>query len=104
MNDRKLSNQETDKVGKEEGGFGKKSDQELDRSRERDSRKWTVNIGLIDQMDRTFDINFWQNQTPKERFDAAWELAVNYHLNIKKDDPDKLRLQRSYIVLKPFPS
>jgi hypothetical protein len=27
-------------------------------------------------MDRSFDLEFWQAQPPKARFDAVWELIV----------------------------
>ena len=28
----------------------------------------------IEQMDRSFDLKFWQAQNPTARFDASWEL------------------------------
>ena len=44
--------------------------------------------------DRSFDLRFWQAQTPQARFDAAWELIV-HHAKVKGLDVRQLRLQRS---------
>ncbi len=33
--------------------------------------------GRIQDLDRSFDIQFWQQQEPKVRFNAAWELIVH---------------------------
>lgn len=33
--------------------------------------------GRIEDLDRSFDIAFWQAQPAKARFDAAWELIVH---------------------------
>jgi hypothetical protein len=48
----------------------------------------------IEQMDRSFDLKFWQAQTPTARFDASWELVVHY-MKVKGYDVRQLRLQRS---------
>jgi hypothetical protein len=50
--------------------------------------------GKLAELDRSFDIQFWQAQTPKARMDAAWELIVHAH-RIKGIDVRKLRLQRT---------
>jgi hypothetical protein len=50
--------------------------------------------GKIEQMDRSFDLKFWQTQPAKARFDASWELVVHY-MKIKGNDVRQLRLQRS---------
>jgi hypothetical protein len=50
--------------------------------------------GRISDLDRTFDIEFWQAQSPQARFDAAWELVVHY-ARVKGADVHQLRLQRS---------
>lgn len=50
--------------------------------------------GKIEQMDRSFDLKFWQAQPAKARFDASWELIVHY-MKVKKRDVRQLRLQRS---------
>jgi len=50
--------------------------------------------GKLEDLDRSFDIQFWQSQTPQQRFDAAWELIV-YAGKVKGIDVRQLRLQRS---------
>lgn len=50
--------------------------------------------GKIAELDRSFDIEFWQQQSPQARFNAAWELIVHaWHL--KGNDVRQLRLHRS---------
>ena len=50
--------------------------------------------GKINELDRSFDLQFWQSQSPDARFAAVWELIV--HANKVKDkDVRQLRLQRS---------
>ena len=50
--------------------------------------------GKLEDLDRSFDVAFWQSQTAQARFDAAWELIV--HANrVKGNDVRQLRLQRS---------
>jgi hypothetical protein len=50
--------------------------------------------GKITDLDRTFDLQFWQAQTSQARFDAAWEMIV-YAWRVKGNDVRQLRLQRS---------
>ena len=50
--------------------------------------------GKIQEMDRTFDIAFWQSLPAKARFDATWELILHY-AKVKGLDVRQLRLQRS---------
>jgi hypothetical protein len=50
--------------------------------------------GKISDLDRSFDLAFWQAQPPEARFDAAWELIVHY-ARVKGLDVHQLRLQRS---------
>ncbi len=57
---------------------------------------WDIRFGKIENLDRQFDIDFWQNQTTNERFSAAWNLVAHYHLG-KGESEDELRLQRSII-------
>jgi hypothetical protein len=53
--------------------------------------------GKLPELDRSFDLKFWQDQPAQARFDAAWELIV--HANkVKGGDVRKLRLQRSVEV------
>lgn len=56
--------------------------------------KFVERHGRLAELDRSFDIEFWQSQPAQARFDAAWELIV--HANkIKGGDVRQLRLQRS---------
>ncbi len=50
--------------------------------------------GRIEDMNRSFDIEFWQRQTATARFAAAWEMVVFAH-KLKGNDASQLRLQRS---------
>lgn len=50
--------------------------------------------GKIEEMDRTFDLKFWQSQSDQMRFAAAWELVVHSFI-IKGKDVSQLRLQRT---------
>jgi hypothetical protein len=57
-------------------------------------RNFVERRGKIDDMDRSFDLKFWQAQTPTMRFDAPWELIVHY-MKVKGHDVRQIRLQRS---------
>jgi hypothetical protein len=50
--------------------------------------------GRIREMDRSFDIEYWQRQGDAAIFRAAWEL-VELYWRIHDRDPNELRLQRS---------
>lgn len=50
--------------------------------------------GKISDLDRSFDVQFWQAQSPQARFDATWEMIVHY-AKVKGIDVHQLRLQRS---------
>jgi hypothetical protein len=50
--------------------------------------------GKLEDLDRTFDIEFWQSLTSKERFDAAWELILHTE-RAKGNDVRQLQLLRS---------
>jgi hypothetical protein len=50
--------------------------------------------GKLEELDRSFDLQFWQAQSPQARFEAAWELIVHAS-DIKGKDVRQLRLQRS---------
>ena len=50
--------------------------------------------GKITDLDRSFDLQFWQAQTAQARFDAAWELIL-HAWRVKGNDVRQLRLQRS---------
>ena len=51
-------------------------------------------LGKIKDLDRSFDIAYWQAQSEAARFAAAWEL-VEFAWKIKGRDPSELRLQRT---------
>jgi hypothetical protein len=51
--------------------------------------------GLIEEMDRSFDYEYWQRQGSTARFAAAWNLVLHYHLNVLGQDEGQLRLQRT---------
>ncbi len=59
--------------------------------------------GRIEDMDRSFDVEFWQKLGTEAIFKAAWELAKDYHRKQGMQE-DEFRLQRSISVFKPFPS
>ena len=50
--------------------------------------------GQIEDLDRSFDLEFWQAQPSQARFDAAWELVL-HACKVKGIDVHQLRLQRS---------
>jgi hypothetical protein len=50
--------------------------------------------GKLEELDRSFDIRFWQAQSPTARFQATWELVLHM-AKVKGFDVRQLRLQRS---------
>jgi hypothetical protein len=48
----------------------------------------------LTEMDRSFDIEFWQRQGDAAIFEAAWEL-VEFYLRDRGASPDEYRLQRT---------
>ena len=55
---------------------------------------FTERTGKIEDLDRSFDLQFWQAQTDQARFAAAWELVVHSYI-IKGKDVSELELQRT---------
>jgi hypothetical protein len=51
-------------------------------------------ISRVDELDRSFDIEYWQRQDSQARLSAAWELVVFAHER-KGGTADELRLQRT---------
>jgi hypothetical protein len=49
--------------------------------------------GRIEDLDRSFDIEFWQRQGSAAIFAAAWELVKLYHSD-RGCDVDDLQFQR----------
>ncbi len=58
--------------------------------------------GRIEDLDRSFDLAFWQAQTPQARFAAAWELIVHAY-RVQGQDVRQLRLQRSVETFQRLP-
>jgi hypothetical protein len=56
--------------------------------------KFTERTGKLQDLDRFFDLAFWQTQEAKARFDATWELIVHAQ-RVKGKDVRQLRLQRT---------
>ncbi len=54
--------------------------------------------GKIEELDRSFDVQFWQAQPPAERLAAGWQLVVDSY-RIKGKDLSELRLQRTVETL-----
>ena len=59
-----------------------------------DRSNFTERTGKLEDLDRSFDIAFWQAQNAQARFDAAWEL-VTHAVRVKGNDVRQLRLQRT---------
>jgi hypothetical protein len=51
-------------------------------------------VGRIEDLDRSFDVEFWQRLGDEAIFDAAWEL-VEFYYRDRGRNLDELRLQRS---------
>ena len=58
--------------------------------------------GKLEDLDRSFDLKFWQTQTPQARFSAAWELILHAS-ELKGVDVRQLRLQRSVATFQRQP-
>ena len=54
-----------------------------------------IQKGRIENMDRSFDIDYWQRLGPAAIFEAAWSMVVDYSLYSANKDVSKLRLQRA---------
>ena len=57
-------------------------------------KQWKERKTTLSQLDRSFDIEFWQGQNASARFAAAWEI-VEFAWKFKGRNTDELRLQRS---------
>jgi hypothetical protein len=73
------------------------------RSTRNGSRLIIERKGRIEEMDRSFDIEFWQRLGDAAIFDAAWEL-VEFYCRQRGGSPDELRLQRSVEHFERLPS
>ena len=52
--------------------------------------------GHLSEMDRSFDIEYWQRQSSAARMAAVWEMVELAH-RMKGGDPSELRLQRTVV-------
>ena len=52
-----------------------------------------MKFGKLEDHDRSFDIEFWQKQTTEARFDAGWQMVVEYLISQGRED--ELEFQRS---------
>lgn len=50
--------------------------------------------GRLQEMDRSFDIEYWQRLGPAAIMEAAWQMVVDVHSR-RPGGADELRLQRS---------
>jgi len=50
--------------------------------------------GRRSEMDRSFDIAYWQSQGPAAIFEAAWQMVVDVHSR-RPGGSDELRLRRT---------
>jgi hypothetical protein len=50
--------------------------------------------GRLKEMDRSFDIAYWQKLGPRAIFEAAWQMAVDFHSR-NPDGSDEFRLRRT---------
>ena len=50
--------------------------------------------GRLSEMDRSFDIAYWQRLGPAAIFEAAWQMVVDAHSR-GRDGVDELRLRRT---------
>ena len=50
--------------------------------------------GRLKEMDRRFDVEYWQRLGPEAIFEAAWQMVVDAHQS-SPGDPDELRLRRT---------
>lgn len=50
--------------------------------------------GKLNELDRSFDLKFWQAQSATARFQATWEL-IQHAWKVKGNDVRQLRLQRA---------
>lgn len=58
--------------------------------------------GKLEDLDRSFDLAFWQAQDDTARFTAAWKLVCFAH-RFKGRDERQLRLQRTVETFQRLP-
>lgn len=64
-------------------------------------KKWWIRKISLSKLDRSFDIEFWQAQSPGTRFKAAFDMLRDfYRIKGRKINAYTFRLQRSVETLK----
>lgn len=56
-----------------------------------------VQKGKIEDMDRSFDIEYWQKLGSSAKFEAAWELVLHYHINVLGQSVDDLKMKKNIV-------
>ncbi len=56
--------------------------------------KFMERYGKIEDLDRSFDVSFWQSQSADARFKATWDLIVHAS-SIRGINVRQLRLHRT---------
>jgi hypothetical protein len=56
--------------------------------------------GPLAEMDRSFDVAYWQRLGAEAIFEAAWQLVVQAHMN-RDGGEDELRLSRTVESFQP---
>jgi len=59
-----------------------------------DLSKAEMRRGKISEMDRSFEYNFWRNQSLEMKMRAIWEMTVFQHM-VRHGDAAELRLDRT---------
>jgi hypothetical protein len=68
-----------------------------------DSQTPVERYGRLADLDRSFDVEYWQRLGSHAIFEAAWQMVIEAH-RIKLRDPGELRLQRSFETYGPIRS
>ena len=64
------------------------------------SRPMMERWGKMEEMDRSFDIQYWKDQEPSARLAAVWELVVTAYA-LKGQDANAFRLARHIESFQP---
>jgi len=59
-------------------------------------------LGKLEDLDRSFDLQFWQAQSDTARFEAAWDLVLTAQ-RLQGHHVRQLRLQRSVETFQRLP-
>ena len=59
-----------------------------------DLSKAKMKRGKLSESNRSFDYDFWRDESVKMKMAAIWEMTVFHHM-AQNHDPDELRLNRA---------